>query len=81
MKTGDKIVPTRGNSLLHFTAYKVYEVVAGEGDVNISPTALKHGAMVTHSERTCNVLDDLGQIRFISMQYFRPFSECMGLYK
>lgn len=72
-KTGMMIVPSRNNSLNGFTPYKIYEVISGTGEANLSEVALKLGRMV-HSEISCNVVDDEGKIRFVTMDFFREFN-------
>ena len=42
-KTGMMIVPSRNNSLSGFTPYKIYEVISGTGEANLSEVALKLG--------------------------------------
>ena len=77
-RTGMRLVPKSGNSLKGFTAYKSYVVVAGTGETNMSPVALKLGTMMRHSENTANVVDDEGKTRFITLDYFREFKLEMG---
>lgn len=72
-RTGMRLVPKRGNSLAGFTAYKVYEVVSGTGEANMSEVALKLGHCI-HSENSCNVYDDVGDIRFVTLDFFREFN-------
>lgn len=76
---GDKIVPKSGNSLSDFTAFKSYTVIAGHGDLNVSPAAIKLGTHLRHSETSCNVKDDKGNIRFVTSTYFTSFKDVMGL--
>ena len=71
-RKGMRVVPRHGNSLNHFTPYKIYEVIAGSGDEHISPFAARFCKPV-HSERTMNVVDDLGDIRFVTLDFFREF--------
>lgn len=71
-RKGMRVVPNRINSLKGFTPYKIYEVVAGSGDANISPMAARFCKPV-HSERSMNVIDDEGQIRFVTLDFFREF--------
>lgn len=81
-RTGMRIVPRSGNSLGDFTPYKIYEVISGTGEVNLSEVALKLGHII-HSERSCNVVDDKGKIRFVTLDFFREFrmeSEIGGLF-
>lgn len=80
IKSGQRIVPTNGNRLEGFTAFKSYEVVAGTGDANVSPISLNRGQMRHHDGKTCNIIDDNGNIRFVSLEYFRPFNLEMGLF-
>ena len=79
IKSGSRLVPKRGNSLSGFTAYKSYEVIAGTGEMNKSPAAIRLGTFAKHSDTSCNVLDDEGNIRFVTLTYFAPMSEAMGL--
>lgn len=82
MKTGELVVTRRSEyGLGGFTAYKVYKVISGEGEKNQSPAAIRLGTMLTHSERTFNVVDDNGNIRFVTDQYFKPFNSELGLFK
>ena len=82
MKTGERVVTRHVNSGLNgFTAYKVYEVIAGEGETNMSTCAMRLGTMLKHSERTFNIRDDAGQIRFVSDQHFRSFNSELGLFR
>lgn len=76
-KTGQRLVPKRGNSLKGFTAYKSYEVISGTGEENLSKVAFLFNNAV-HSENTANVVDDEGNIRFISLEFFREFNLEMG---
>ncbi|QQV88308.1 hypothetical protein Fifi44_00004 [Erwinia phage Fifi44] len=79
MKTGERVVMKHVEARLDgFTAYKSYEVVSGEGEVNVSPIALKLGTMIHHSERTFNLIDDKGRTRFCSTAHFRPFNAELG---
>lgn len=71
-RKGMRVVPRRDNSLKHFTPYKIYEVIAGSGEPNQSPYAARFCKPV-HSERTMNVIDDLGEIRFVTLDFFREF--------
>lgn len=71
-RTGMMLVPRGGNSLGDFTPYKVYTVLSGTGEANLSPVALRLGHVV-HSERSCNVRDDKGNIRFVTLDFFREF--------
>ncbi|APD19674.2 hypothetical protein PP101_08 [Pectobacterium phage PP101] len=71
-RSGMRVVPTRGNTLSGFTAYKVYEIISGTGETNMSSSVMYSGIM-KHSENSANVLDDNGEIRFITMSYFREF--------
>lgn len=77
-QVGDSLVCKIGCSLKGFSAYKIYKVVAGTGDENLSPTALNFG-MNIHSENSCNVLDDNGAIRFVTLTTFRPVKEEFGV--
>lgn len=77
IKTGEKLVPKRGNSLSGFTAYKIYTVIAGTGDTNLSPASVWTGHH-QHSENSCNVIDDFGHIRFVTLDFFRSFNLEMG---
>lgn len=72
-RTGMMLVPRRNNTLNGFQPYKIYEVISGTGEANLSEVALKLGRMV-HSEISCNVLDDEGKIRFVTMDFFREFN-------
>lgn len=81
-KTGMMLVPGRENKLAGFTSYKIYRVISGTGEANLSEVALKLGRMV-HSDISCNVLDDEGKVRFVTMDFFREFkleSELGALY-
>lgn len=69
---GQRLVPKYGNKLSDFTPYKIYTVIAGEGDENLSPIAAMFGKR-THSSRTANVRDDKGVIRFVTLDFFREF--------
>lgn len=80
IKTGSRLVPKRGNSLSGFTAYKSYEVIAGTGEMNQSPIASKIHTMQAHSDTSCNVLDDNGKIRFVTLTYFSTFESQLGLF-
>ncbi len=71
-KTGMMIVPSRNNSLSGFTPYRIYRVISGTGEANLSGVALKLGRMV-HSDISCNVVDDEGKVRFVTMDFFREF--------
>lgn len=71
-RKGMRVVARRGNSLKGFTPYKIYEAIAGSGDANLSPMAARFCKPV-HSERTMNVVDDEGQIRFVTLDFFREF--------
>ena len=71
-KTGMRITPKSGNSLSGFTAYKVYEVISGTGEANMSSVSSRFGLM-QHSEQSANVVDDEGKIRFVTMDFFREF--------
>lgn len=79
IKAGQRLVPKRGNSLSNFTAFKSYEVVAGTGQRNLSPIASRTFTEI-HSETSCNVVDDKGNIRFVSLSYFSFFDKEMGLF-
>jgi len=79
-KSGQRIVPKSNNRLAGITAFKCYEVISGTGEVNLSPAALKTGHMV-HCDSTCNIVDDEGKIRFVSLEYFQPFNHEMGLFR
>lgn len=72
-RTGMRIVPSRTNSLKGFTPYRIYTVISGTGEANLSEVALKFGRAI-HSERSCNVVDDEGNIRFVTMDFFREFN-------
>lgn len=81
-RTGMMIVPRSGNSLGNFTPYRIYKVISGTGEANLSEVALKMGHMV-HTERSCNVIDDAGKTRFVTLDFFREFtleSEIGGLF-
>lgn len=71
-RKGMRVVARRGNSLSNFTAYKIYEVLAGCGDVNIAPLADLYCKPI-HSEKTMNLKDDKGNIRFATLDFFREF--------
>lgn len=71
-RKGMRVVPRHGNSLSHFTPYKIYEVIAGSGEINQAPNAARFCKPV-HSERTMNVIDDAGNIRFVTLDFFREF--------
>lgn len=71
-KAGMRLVPKRGNSLSDFTPYKIYKVIAGTGDANMSKIAIKAGHMI-HTENSCNVIDDKGVVRFVTLDFFREF--------
>lgn len=77
-KTGQRLVPVRGNRLNGFTAYKSYEVIAGTGEQNLSPAAISLGTCLVHSETSANVRDDAGNIRFVTLTYFRDFGGELG---
>ncbi|QFG06636.1 hypothetical protein HWC59_gp13 [Proteus phage Myduc] len=77
-RVGDSLVCQIGCSLKGFSAYKIYKVIAGTGDANMSPTASRFG-MNVHSENSCNVLDDNGEIRFVTLSTFRPIKEEFGV--
>lgn len=79
IKAGQCLVPKRGNSLSDFTAFKSYEVIAGTGDENLSQIASITNIRV-HSETSCNVRDDKGNVRFVTLSYFAPFNTQMGLF-
>jgi len=82
MKTGELVVMRRSERGLNgFTAYKVYTILAGEGETNQSACAMRLGTMLKHSERTFNLVDDNGVIRFVSDQHFKPFNSELGLFK
>lgn len=76
-KSGQRLVPKRGNSLAGFTAFKAYEVVAGAGDANLSPAAAKLGVLF-HSDTSANVIDDNGKMRFVTLNFFAEFKSTMG---
>lgn len=69
-RAGMRIVPKRGNSLGNFTPYKSYVVLAGTGDANLNIAARFYGTEV-HSEKSCNVRDDVGNIRYVTMDFFQ----------
>lgn len=71
-RTGMRLVPRSGNSLGDFTPYKIYEVISGTGEANLSTVALRLGHCI-HSENSCNVRDDKGNIRFVTLDFFREF--------
>lgn len=71
-REGMRLVPRRNNSLSGFTPYKIYKAIAGTGDANMSEIALKMGHMV-HTKNSCNVIDDNGKIRFVTLDFFREF--------
>lgn len=71
-RKGMRVVPNRKNSLNGFTPYKIYEVIAGSGEINQAPNAARFCKPV-HSERTMNVIDDVGNIRFVTLDFFREF--------
>lgn len=71
-RTGMMLVPRRNNSLAGFEPYKIYRVISGTGEANLSEVALKMGRMV-HSEMSCNLVDDEGKIRFVTLDFFREF--------
>lgn len=71
-RKGMRVVPNRKNSLNGFTPYKIYEVIAGSGEINQAPNAARFCKPV-HSERTMNVIDDAGNIRFVTLDFFREF--------
>lgn len=50
----------------HFTVGKNYEVLAGEGDCDISVTH-KHVPIESMSDSSFNVRDDKGDIRFVCL--------------
>lgn len=76
MKTGDNVVLRKVEANLYgFTAYKMYTVISGHGEINVSPAATRLGTMLHHSERTFNLVDDYGNTRFCSDAHFRPFNE------
>lgn len=83
MKTGDKVVMRKVEACLAgFTAYKMYTVVSGHGEVNMSPAAIRLGTMLHHSERTFNLVDDNGNTRFCTDAHFRLFNdELKGLFQ
>jgi len=72
-----RLVPTDGNSLSDFTALKSYTVIAGTGDENKSRFGIMMGFPI-HSENSANVVDDKGNIRFVTLEYFREFKLEMG---
>ncbi|WJN64038.1 hypothetical protein Erwinia_phage_Fougasse_00075 [Erwinia phage Fougasse] len=82
MKTGDKVVMRKVGACLNgFTAYKMYTVVSGHGEANMSKVALSLGIM-THNERTFNLVDDNGETRFCTDAHFRLFNdELKGLFQ
>ena len=71
-RTGMRLVPMRGNSLGDFTPYKIYTVISGTGEAYMSAVAVRLGNYI-HSERSCNVVDDTGVIRFVTLDFFREF--------
>lgn len=73
-----RVVPQRGNVLADFTAYKVYTLIAGCGDENLSPVAIRFGHVI-HTENSGNVIDDKGAIRFVTMDFFREFKLDSGV--
>lgn len=77
-KKGQRLVPKVGSSSNGFTAYKVYEVLAGTGDENLSTVAAGRFNLKIHSENSCNVRDDDGMIRFVTLACFRPFNLEIG---
>lgn len=77
-RKGMRVVARRGNVLDGFTAYKIYTVIAGSGDTNLSPLAAKY-CKPMHSERTMNVMDDKGAIRFVTLDFFREFRLDSGI--
>lgn len=76
-RIGMRLVPTSGNSLSDFTAYKSYKVIAGTGDTNQSKFGAMMG-MLIHTENSANVIDDKGNIRFVTLDFFREFNLEMG---
>lgn len=76
-RTGMMLVPKDGNSLSDFTAYKNYKVIAGTGEANQSPFGVMMGFPI-HGENSANVIDDKGNIRFVTLEYFREFNLEMG---
>ena len=77
-KKGMRIVPRGNNSLNNFTPFKSYVVIAGTGDLNLNPLAKFYGHVVL-SEEACNVVDDLGEVRFVTMDFFRDLSAEFGV--
>lgn len=77
-KKGMHIIPRGNNSLKNFTPFKSYEVIAGTGDLNLNHLASFYGQMVL-SEDACNVVDDLGNVRFVTMDFFRDLSLEFGI--
>lgn len=78
MKRGQRVVCKPYEALSGFTPYKSYEVVAGEGDINLSAVARRANVFLIHTERTFNVVDDNGVTRFVSLQQFKPLNEEIG---
>lgn len=70
---GMRVTPKSGNRLGGFTAYKIYNVIAGYGDANVSPTVSVLKGMEVHSKTSCNVVDDNGKVRFVTLDFFREF--------
>lgn len=79
-RKGMRIIPRGGNSLSDFTPFKVYIVLAGCGDANLNSMAQFYGKLI-HTEESCNVLDDRGAIRYVTLDFFRDMSEAMGVLK
>lgn len=77
-KKGMLIIPRSNNSLSHFTPLKTYEVIAGCGDENLNHNARAYGEEILLPE-SANVVDDLGQIRYVTMAFFYDLSTVMGL--
>ena len=73
-----RIVPRGNNSLDNFTPFKSYVVIAGTGDLNLNHLAKFYGHVVL-SEEACNVVDDLGEVRFVTMDFFRDLSAEFGV--
>ncbi len=71
MNKGDFAKCLRASSYDAFTEDKVYLVVAGFGDIDVSITA-KHMPITKMNLGSFNVIDDEGEVRFVILD--GPFS-------
>lgn len=72
-RAGMRVVPGRNNKLSGFTPYKIYEVIAGYGDLNQSESISQLLGVTRLSERAMNVRNDEGKICFVTLDFFREF--------